>query len=495
MPRRAAFASRWSRRDDFAKGTSSRATKLVHGGVRYLAQGNLGLVREALRERATLLRNAPHLAQPLAFVMPLRATRWCDRWFYGVGLMLYDPLAGKARSRPHRAARRRSRPGAAPGLRRDGLAGGFTTGTASSTTRGSRWRSPAPRCRTARCVVNHCAVDRPAARRTGGRGRRGRGPRKPASIIVLARGCVVNATGVWVDAVRRMDLAGARRAPWSRRARACTSWSTATSCPATMRCWSPGPTTAACCSPCPGSARPILGTTDTPRDDLAAEPEPFDEEIEFILGEAARYLAQAPTRADVRSVWVGLRPLVKPPDEDAATPRGFRASTRCWSSAPGWSRSPAASGPPTARWPKTCSRAAPTPACCRLRKAACDRVTLPLVGAPARSAEHRCSRPAGPAPVRHRSGRSCKACPAPSASWRRGLSEAMVRFAARHEIRAHRRRRARAALAPAVPRRSARGVRCRDAWPACWRRSSAGASTLPPRCALQGARGALLPPA
>ena len=79
---------------DFAKGTSSRATKLVHGGVRYLAQGNIALVREALHERTTLMNNAPHLAQPLAFVMP--SYHCWESPFYGIGLKMYDALAGKA---------------------------------------------------------------------------------------------------------------------------------------------------------------------------------------------------------------------------------------------------------------------------------------------------------------------------------------------------------------------------------------------------------------
>src|SRR3990167_8720826 len=79
---------------DFAKGTSSRATKLVHGGVRYLAQGNISLVREALHERMTLLANAPHLAQPLPFVMP--SYKCWETPFYGIGLKMYDALAGKA---------------------------------------------------------------------------------------------------------------------------------------------------------------------------------------------------------------------------------------------------------------------------------------------------------------------------------------------------------------------------------------------------------------
>ena len=83
---------------DFAKGTSSRATKLVHGGVRYLAQGNVALVREALHERTTLLENAPHLAQPLAFVLP--CYKWWEAAFYGTGLKMYDALAGSAKLGP-----------------------------------------------------------------------------------------------------------------------------------------------------------------------------------------------------------------------------------------------------------------------------------------------------------------------------------------------------------------------------------------------------------
>src|SRR6476661_8010352 len=78
---------------DFAKGTSSRSTKLVHGGVRYLAQGNIRLVREALEERAYLLHNAPHVTSVMAFIVPVYS--WWDKWFYGIGLKVYDLLAGK----------------------------------------------------------------------------------------------------------------------------------------------------------------------------------------------------------------------------------------------------------------------------------------------------------------------------------------------------------------------------------------------------------------
>ena len=102
--------------EDFAKGTSSRATKLVHGGVRYMAQGNIGLVREALHERTTLLANAPHVAQRLAFVVP--GYRLFDVPFYGAGLKMYDVLAGRQSLGPTEVlSARRTQRGAAHGAR------------------------------------------------------------------------------------------------------------------------------------------------------------------------------------------------------------------------------------------------------------------------------------------------------------------------------------------------------------------------------------------
>src|SRR6478609_401205 len=107
---------------DFAKGTSSRATKLVHGGVRYLAQGNIALVREALQERTTLLHNAPHLAQPLAFVMP--SYKFWETPFYGTGLKAYDALAGKAGLGPTEFLSRRETLALLPTVRQEGLKSG-----------------------------------------------------------------------------------------------------------------------------------------------------------------------------------------------------------------------------------------------------------------------------------------------------------------------------------------------------------------------------------
>src|SRR5258707_8893524 len=107
---------------DFAKGTSSRSTKLVHGGVRYLQQGNLSLVREALRERGLLIQNAPHLVHNQAFVIPTYA--WWGGPFYGLGMKVYDLMAGKLGLGPSKALSREETLRRIPTLEPKGLRGG-----------------------------------------------------------------------------------------------------------------------------------------------------------------------------------------------------------------------------------------------------------------------------------------------------------------------------------------------------------------------------------
>lgn len=108
---------------DFAKGTSSRSTKLIHGGFRYLRQGNIALVRESLRERGLLLRNAPHLVQPLNLVVP--CYHWWEAPYYGTGLKLYDWFAGELGLAPSRRFSRARTVDAVPNLRTAGLRGGI----------------------------------------------------------------------------------------------------------------------------------------------------------------------------------------------------------------------------------------------------------------------------------------------------------------------------------------------------------------------------------
>ena len=187
---------------DFAKGTSSRSTKLVHGGVRYLGQGNVSLVREALHERRTLLHSAPHIAQPLAFVVP--AYRWWEKPFYGVGLKLYDQLAGDAGLGKTEVLGRQDTLALIPAARTQGLRGGvrYWDGQFNDA------RLAIAIARTAAqhgaLLVNYCRAE--ALLYEGGRivGLSATDTRSGTCYRVRSA-CVINATGVWVDALREKD--------------------------------------------------------------------------------------------------------------------------------------------------------------------------------------------------------------------------------------------------------------------------------------------------
>jgi glycerol-3-phosphate dehydrogenase len=303
--------------DDFAKGTSSRATKLVHGGVRYLAQGNLALVREALHERATLLRNAPHLASPLAFVVP--AYRWWDGAFYGAGLALYDRLAGRDALGRTRRLGRGDTLHALPGVRSAGLRGGvmYWDGQFDD----ARLALALARTAAARGVLllNHVEVEdlRHADGRVDGVVARDR--ERGDRYVVRAR-VVVNATGVWVDALRARDgdSTGHPAAPIVAPSQGVHLVVDRAFLPGPHALLRPSTADGRVLFAVPWLGHTLLGTTDTPRTDLPTEPVPFAAEVDFVLREAARCLARAPSRADVTSAWVGLRPLVRPSSESAA---------------------------------------------------------------------------------------------------------------------------------------------------------------------------------
>ena len=301
--------------EDFAKGTSSRATKLVHGGVRYLAQGDVALVHEALRERGALLANAPHVAQRLPFVMP--SYRWWETAFYGVGLKAYDALAGsRGLGATEFLSVTRTRE-FLPGVNPRGLSGGvkYWDGQFDD----ARLAVLLARTAAARgaLVLNHCAAV--ALERDGGRVRgvvvedRESGERHS-----LRAHCVVNATGVWVDAVRDMDRdeGQPQRPPMVAPSQGVHLIVDRRFLPGNHALLVPKTADGRVLFAVPWLGKTVLGTTDTPRDDLAREPAPFAEEVEFILREAGHVLGATPTRADVRSIWVGLRPLVKPPSDD-----------------------------------------------------------------------------------------------------------------------------------------------------------------------------------
>ena len=307
---------------DFAKGASSRATKLVHGGVRYLAQGDIALVREALHERATLLHNAPHLAQPLPFVVPCH--RFWEMPFYGAGLMMYDALAGKAGLGATEFLSRSQTLACLPTARAEGLKGGIKYWDGQFDD--ARLALALARTAASRgaVVVNYCAAT--ALRHENGKvvGLSCQ-DRETGQAHELKARCVINAAGVWVDEFRQKDGEAIGRP-----VKAMVAPSQGVHV-VVDREFLPGghalmvPRTAdgRVLFGVPWLGKIILGTTDTPRHDLPREPRPFKDELEFILNEAGRYLVRAPRPPDIRSLWVGLRPLVKPQGDDGEDTKGL----------------------------------------------------------------------------------------------------------------------------------------------------------------------------
>jgi glycerol-3-phosphate dehydrogenase len=312
---------------DFAKGTSSRATKLVHGGVRYLAQGNVALVREALRERATLLHNAPHLAQPLAFVMPCYA--YWEGPFYGAGLKAYDLLAGASGLGSTRFLSRSGVLSALPNVRPQGLKGGVLYWDGQFDDARLALALARTAARHGALVLNYCAA-------TGLLHEEGRvvglavQDRESGVAYAVRAGCVVNATGVWVDQLRTQDAEATARpvSPLVAPSQGVHAVVDRSFLPTDQAMLVPKTADGRVLFAVPWLGKVILGTTDTPRDDLPYEPRPFAEELDFILRESARYLARPPTRDDILSCWVGLRPLVRPSgDEAEATQKISREHT------------------------------------------------------------------------------------------------------------------------------------------------------------------------
>ncbi len=303
--------------EDFAKGTSSRATKLVHGGVRYLAQGNVRLVREALRERRVILENAPHLAGHLRFVLPVygwRGRLW-DRWFYAAGLEAYSLLAGRDVLGPTQVLGPRGLLAAAPGLEHRGLAGGicYEDGQFDD----ARLAVALARSAVAAgaLVLNGCRVRGllEASGRIAGVAIEDRETGRQYE--VMAR-CVVNATGVWVDAIRQLDDTHAR--PMIAPSRGAHIVVDREFFPSDAAIIIPKTVDGRVLFAVPWMGRVILGTTDTPQDDLPLDPRPTRQDIDFILSAAGRYLARRPGHTDIRSAWAGLRPLVSPPGDNAS---------------------------------------------------------------------------------------------------------------------------------------------------------------------------------
>ncbi|HSM09653.1 MAG TPA: glycerol-3-phosphate dehydrogenase/oxidase [Gemmatimonadota bacterium] len=296
---------------DFAHGTSSRSTKLVHGGVRYLQQGNVGLVLEALRERGRLMRNAPHLVHNQSFVVPVYD--WWEGPFYGVGLKLYDVLAGKLGLGPSEWLSREETIERIPTIEPDALRGGviYYDGQFDDA------RLAVTLARTAAdagaTLINYARVTGLVQRDGRVRGALVRDEESGAAFEVAAR-VVVNATGAFTDAVRRMDDPGA--AGIIRPSQGVHIVLDRSFLPGDSAIMVPHTDDGRVLFAVPWHGRIIVGTTDTPLEEPVLEPRPREDELEFLLTHAVRYLTKDPAREDVLSMFAGIRPLVAMGGED-----------------------------------------------------------------------------------------------------------------------------------------------------------------------------------
>lgn len=420
---------------DFAGGTSSRSTKLLHGGVRYLAQGNVSLVREALAERAAVMNVAPHLAQPLPFVMP--SYRWWQTPFYGLGLKLYDLLAGKAGLGHTELLDTEQTCQALPGVKPEGLKGGV-----------KYWDGQFDDARLALAlartveragghVFNYMKVSHLQGL-TGGRPDGARfeltleNRREMGEYKVLARS-VVNATGVWVDALRKQSLTDSGQAQPEKIVTASQGVHVVVSrdfMPGHHALLVPRTQDGRVLFAVPWLGSLILGTTDTPRQDLPREPEPFESELDFILREAGKVLSRPVMRSDVKSLWVGLRPLVATHQSANGTKSLSREHTIVTDThglitvtGGKWTTYRAMANEVM----DACFEAGMLP-----RRAGGASLGHALVGASASAAKV----PLEAAPGWHLYGSEeplVRACPGADRILGMGLTEAMVRFAARHE--------------------------------------------------------------
>lgn len=300
---------------DFAKGTSSRSTKLVHGGVRYLAQGDIQLVREASIERGLLYRNAPHLVKDQTFIVPVY-TIW-DRLKYTIGLKLYDRIAGKLRLGPSIFISKNETIKKLPGIKTEGLKGGvlyhdgqFDDSRLAINLAQSIWENGGT-------AINYVKVTGLLKNDAGAIAGATVMDTETKKVYAIKAKAVVNATGVFVDDILQMDKPGSAKSICvSQGVHLVLDKSFHPSADALMI---PETSDGRVLFAVPWHDKVVVGTTDTPVDEASLEPTALEKEIDFILETAGAYFIKKPQRSDVLSVFAGLRPLAAPQKGDQKT--------------------------------------------------------------------------------------------------------------------------------------------------------------------------------
>ncbi|HMG66832.1 MAG TPA: glycerol-3-phosphate dehydrogenase/oxidase [Chitinophagaceae bacterium] len=312
-------------KSDFAKGTSSRSTKLVHGGVRYLQQGNIKLVMEALKERGILLNNAPHLVKNQAFIVP--NYKWWEGAFYGIGLKVYDWMAGSLGFGPSQFLSKEETLALAPTLDPENLRGGVLYHDGQFDDARLAIHLAMTAADQGAVLINYMSVDglmkandkvcgvmvtdmlsnvstHPASAQTG------------SSSYEIKSKVVINATGVFTDSILKMD--DVKSGPLVTMSQGIHIVLEREFLPTDTAILIPRTDDKRVLFAVPWHNKIIVGTTDTPVIKASSEPVAMDEEIDFIIHHIQKYLAKDPVRSDIKSVFAGLRPLIKSHSKNTA---------------------------------------------------------------------------------------------------------------------------------------------------------------------------------
>ena len=297
-------------RFDFAKGTSSRATKLVHGGVRYLAQGNIKLVMEALHERGLLLKNAPHLTRPQPFILP--AYSWWQKWYYGIGLKIYDLMSGKLSIGKTRIVSAKTILQYSPAVAQNGLSGGILYYDGQFDDARLALNLAQTAVEKGATVLNYMEVFDVRKENGKSKGVFAEDTLTGKEYEIKSK-AVINATGVFTDDVLQMDddMQHNIVSP----SQGIHLVVDKKFFPGNYAMMIPRTDDGRVLFAVPWHHKVIIGTTDTPVAEALFEPRALEEEIEFIFRNVNRYLNSGITRSDVKAVFAGLRPLVKAPGQ------------------------------------------------------------------------------------------------------------------------------------------------------------------------------------
>ena len=294
-------------KEDYGKGTSGKSTKLIHGGVRYLRQGNLSLVLESLEERAILKKNAPHIVHDLKFVVP--TYKWWESSFYGIGLKIYDWLAGKEGIGNSKILSKKETVRLLPTIGQKDLRGGVLYYDAQFNDSRLLVNMMQTAKKEGANVLNYHEFLSFTKTKDGTiDGGKINDTRNQKQYTVKAK-AIVNATGVFSDSIRNMNKSTVSKIITS--SQGVHIVLDKHFLPGDAAVMIPKTDDGRVLFAVPWNNKVIIGTTDTPVEEYSCEPKPKKEEIDFLLAHTAKYLVKAPTRGDVQCVFAGLRPLVK----------------------------------------------------------------------------------------------------------------------------------------------------------------------------------------